>query len=114
MKVTGVGRKRERGRETGDIDNVHVRESEGEGRGVKSTLVELDVRRRRANIWRREEECGARGESDMKKETKDGDEGRGMKTDRVTEGCAGGGRHGGPKIWGTHAVNPRLESYPIV
>jgi len=21
---------------------------------------------------------------------------------------------GGPKIWGTHAVNPRLESYPIV
>lgn len=21
---------------------------------------------------------------------------------------------GGQKIWGTHAVNPRLESYPIV
>jgi len=26
----------------------------------------------------------------------------------------GRGKPRGPKIWGTHAVNPRLESYPIV
>lgn len=46
----------------------------------------------------------------MRKETLNGDERWEMKMDRAR----GWVKDRGPKIWGTHTVNSRLESYPIV
>lgn len=96
-----------RGRETENVGDVY--ESEGTHRRAKRHPWGWKEESKHTTMRKRHGMQSVDGKN-MREEMESGERCE-MKMDRARGGRTEGGE---PKIWGTHTVNSRLESYPLV